>query len=186
MMQEPRQEEPEVVDPATIRARERSYVVRRVQRAVEYLLLIALHLFFLLAFAGNYNVLVALLLGGSTLTLNVRLTLMRENRRLLPSRHRERLRADAFEAVLFLILVVVLSAGSVLLSSLMHIDQREYTTYVASTLAGLFLGGLLGELLWHRRVYRTLPLDRRARLLEHLPRSVILPYAVTRRWRRGV
>lgn len=172
-------------DLATIRANERAYKVRRIQRAVEYTLLITLHIFFLIAFAGGYSLPLALALAISTLIMNLRLTQLRENRRLLPSRHRERLRADAFEAVLFLLLVVVLSAGGAILASTMKIDQREYTTYVSATLGGLFMGGLLGELLWHRRVYRHLPFERRARVLEHLPRSIVLPYSVTRRWRRG-
>lgn len=180
MIEEPPQKE---LDAATIRAHERSYTIRRVQRAVEYMLLIALHVFFLIAFAGNYSIPLVLVLGVSTLVMNMRLTQLRENRRLLPARHRERLRADALEAVLFLVLIVILSAGGAILATTMQIDQREYTTYVSATLGGLFLGGLIGELLWHRNVYRTLPLDRRERLLEHLPRSIILPYALTKRWR---
>jgi hypothetical protein len=154
--------------------------LKRLQRAAEYALLAAIHLFFLLAFRSYYRWWMALLLGAITFGMNFQLTQIRERRRTAAARNRQRVLADAFESVLFLIFIAALSLGG-LLQKYIDVGDQEYLAYVASLLMGLFLAGLVGELFWQAKYLGELPDTERRNYIANLKRTIILPYTITRR-----
>lgn len=147
---------------------------------MEYTLLVTMHLFFLLAFRSLYSPWMALALGGAVFGMNFQLTQLREARRTANTNNRKRFVADTFESILFLLFIVLLSAGG-LLRNMLEIGDQEYLAYVASILGSLFLAGLVGEMYWQYRHFRTLDEERQRNYVENLKRTIILPYTLSRR-----
>ena len=154
--------------------------LKRLQRAAEYSLLTMMHLFFLLAFREFYQWWMALLLAFATFGMNFQLTQLRERRRTAATGSRQRFMADTFESILFLLFVVILTAGG-LLEGVLDIEQQEYLAYIAAVLGGLFSAGLFGEVYWQLRNFRTLTDEQRHNYVANLKRTIILPYTVSRR-----
>lgn len=154
--------------------------MKRLQRAAEYALLATMHIFFLLAFRNFYQWWMALLLAAATFGMNFQLTQLREGRRASATRSRQRLMADTFESILFLIFIVILSAGGVLAKAV-AIGDQEYLAYIASILGGLFLAGLLGEAYWQLKHFGSLDPDVRRTYIANLKRTIILPYTSSRK-----
>jgi hypothetical protein len=144
------------------------------------MLLVAMHLFFLLAFRDYYSHVMALALAGAAFGLNFQLTQLREQRRTDGAKSRERIRADILESILFLFFVALISSG-VLLEKWLEISQQEYLAYVAALLGAIFLAGLAGEIYWQRRHLAGLDEDRRENYIANLKRTIILPYTLPRR-----
>src|SRR4051812_26215617 len=154
--------------------------LKRLQRSAEYALLAALHLFFLLAFRNFYRWWMAVLLPAIMFGMNFQLTQIRERRRTADAGDRQRILADAFESILFLLLIVALSLGG-LLQKYVDVGDQEYLAYVASLLMGLFLAGLIGELYWQAKYLGGLSAEARRDYIRNLKRTIILPYTATRR-----
>ena len=154
--------------------------LKKLQRAAEYALLTAMHLFFLLAFRDYYTWWVALLLAGATFGMNFQLTQLREQRRVNAVHSRGRVVADTFESILFLIFIVIISSGG-LLWRVVDITDQEYLAYVAALLGGLFLAGLYGEVYWQLKHFGSLDPDRQRNYVANLKRTVILPFTFSRR-----
>lgn len=154
--------------------------LKRLQRAVEYILLSSIFLFFLLAFHGLYEWWLALGLGLVIFGMNFQLTQLRERRRLTPPRDRSRIIADMVESVLLLLFVVgLLGIGGIW--RWMDLQEQEYLAYIASILMGLFLAGLTGEIYWQVRNFHDLDDDEREHYIANLKRTIILPYTISRR-----
>lgn len=149
--------------------------LKRLQRAVEYLLLAAFHLFFLLQFRGFLEWWMAAGLGISMFCMNFQLTLLREQRRSSDGPRRSRIVADTFESVLFLLFVVALTFGD-FVKDWLEMSDQEHLGYLAAILGGLFLAGLSGELYWQFRNLRSLPPSRRRSYMKNLGRTIIFPY----------
>lgn len=156
--------------------------LKRLQRGAEYALLTALHAFFLLAFREYVQVWMVVVLASATFVMNFRLTQLREARRTGDPNSRTRVRADAFESILFLLLVVIIALGSLGHATLGMSDQ-EYRAYTAALLGGIFLAGFSGELYWQARHYASLDAERRRNYVVNLKRTIILPYTIERRRR---
>jgi fatty acid desaturase len=148
---------------------------KRIQRGVEYSLLIATHLFFLLAFRHFYTWWMAIGLGGATFFMNFRLTQLRERRRAAERRNRKRIIADTFESLLFLAFVILISTGGAFRSWL-NVSDQEYLGYIAAILFGLFLAGFLGETYWQTRRLPELGTEEQEHYMANLHRSIIFPY----------
>jgi hypothetical protein len=167
-------------EPADEREIYRDLRLKRLQRAAEYALLTMMHLFFLLAFRSFYQWWMAVLLAAVTFGMNFQLTQLRERRRTESRRSRQRILADTFESILFLVFIVIISAGG-LLNRWLKLSDQEYLAYTAAILGGLFLAGLVGEMYWQRRNLHALDTDHRRNYIENLKRTIILPYTVSRR-----
>jgi len=154
--------------------------LKRLQRAVEYTLLTAIHLFFLLAFQSYYSVWMAIMLAVAVFGLNFQLTQYRERRRIAAPDSRQRILADTFESILFLFFVALISSGG-LFGRWLDVGEQEYLGYVAATLGGLFLAGLVGEIYWQRRHFRELDEQGLQNYIANLRRTIILPYTTLRR-----
>lgn len=153
--------------------------LKRLQRAVEYILLASIFLFFLLAFHGLYEGWLAIGLGLVIFGMNFQLTQLRERRRLAPPRDRSRIIADMVESILLLLFVVgLLGIGGVW--RLMELQEQEYLAYIASILMGLFLAGLTGEIYWQVRNFHDLSDEERSHYITNLKRTIILPYTISR------
>src|SRR5205085_7971705 len=126
-------------------------------------------------FGGYYQPWVAIGLGASTLWMNLQLTQIRERRRTSPPGDRRRILADTFETILFLVFSVALSIGKYVRDWL-ELSDPEHIAYVAATLAGLFLGGLVGEIYWQTRNFPRLDDEHRANYLANLRPSIVFPY----------
>jgi hypothetical protein len=153
--------------------------LKRLQRAVEYALLVAMHLFFLISFRGLYEWWMAAMLGVIMFGLNFQLTQLRERRRLAGVSSRQRLLADTLESILFLGFIVALSLGESYGRS-HQISDQEYLAYVAAILGGIFLAGLAGELYWQRKFLRSLDQSEQQTYIANLKRTIILPYLASR------
>ncbi|HVZ39201.1 MAG TPA: hypothetical protein VHI13_08000 [Candidatus Kapabacteria bacterium] len=158
--------------------------LKRLQRTAEYALLISMHLFFLLAFHSFYRWWMALLLAAATFGMNFRLTQFREERRTSAPGNRKRIMADAFESILFLVFIAVLSAGG-LLQHLLDVTDQEYLAYVSALLTGVFLAGLVGEIYWQAKHFSPLDRERRRNYIANLKRTIVLPYTISRRRHNG-
>ncbi len=158
----------------------RDLQLKRLQRAVEYMLLVAMHLFFLLAVRDYYNHLMALALAVSVFGLNFRLTQLREARRTEGTKSRKRIQADILESILFLFFVALISSGA-LFETWLEISQQEYLAYVAALLGAIFLAGLAGEIYWQRRHLAGLDEYQQQNYIANLKRTIILPYTLPRR-----
>ena len=152
-----------------------SYSLKRLQRAVEYALLIAFHLFFVLSFHEFIQWWMVLAFSVPMFCMNFQLTQLRERRRTRPASDRGRIVGDTVESILFLLFIVLLSIGGATKRWLAMQDQ-EFLGYVAAALAGLFLAGLLGELYWQSRHIGSLDPDDRANYIGNLRRTIIFPY----------
>lgn len=148
---------------------------KRFQRAVEYSLLAALHLFFVVSFHAFLRWWMAGTLAATTFGMNFRLTLLRERRRTASPRNRARIVGDTFESILFLLFVVILTIGGVLKGWLEMSDQ-EFLGYVAAMLAALFLAGLSGEVVWQIRNLRFLSIEQLSNYVTNLRRTIIFPF----------
>jgi hypothetical protein len=157
----------------------KNLMVKRLQRAVEYSLLIALHAFFLVSFRTYYEWWMAVALGVIMFGLNFQLTLLRERRRLTTGEERTRIMADTFESVLFLALIVVISLGQTVAS---HYDLSapEYLGYVAAILGGIFLAGISGEIFWQLKYFQALSDSEQRAYIANLRRTIIFPYFASR------
>ena len=153
----------------------RSFQWKRVQRGIEYALLISVHLFFLLSFRGYFSEWLALALGASAFGLNLQLTQLREWRRTRGAHDRTRLVGDAFESVLFLLFVLALTFGSGERDAF-GISIQGYYAYVAALLAGLFAGGIAGECSWQARNLDGLGVARMRNYVTHYRRTILIPY----------
>lgn len=149
--------------------------LKRLQRAAEYAMLAAMHVFFLLSFRAFFSWPMALGLGLATFVMNFQLTQLREQRRLYSRRNRRKLVADTVESILFLMLVVALSFGG-LVRTWLDVPYTEYLGYVAAILGGLFLAGLTGEIYWQLRNLASLPEEQMRNYGENLQRTIIFPY----------
>lgn len=158
----------------------REFRNRRLQRAIEYSLLIALHLFFLLSFRAFYSWWMAAGLGLATFGMNFRLTQLRERRRAEGQRSRSRMIADTFESVLFVCFIVLLSTGGYVRDWL-GVSDQEYLAYIAAILFSLFLSGFLGETWWQIRRLPFLEVDQQQNYISNLQRTIIFPYLARRR-----
>ncbi len=154
--------------------------LKRLQRAVEYTLLISIHAFFLMAFHRFYSIWMAIVLALAVFGMNFQLTQQRERRRLAPPESRQRILADTFESILFLFFVALVSSGG-LIGRWLDIGDQEYLGYVAATLGGLFLAGLVGEMYWQRQHFRELDEEGLRNYISNLRRTIILPYTSLRR-----
>ncbi len=155
------------------------YTLKRIQRAVEYALLAAFHLFYLVAFQNFYTVWMAIGLGLIMFCMNFQLTQLRERRRTSSAGSRRRILADTIESIMFLVLIVCLSFGG-LVGKWLQLTQQEYLAYIASILGGIFLSGFVGELYWQIRHFRRLDPDRMRNYILNLKRTIILPYFASR------
>ena len=153
----------------------RDFRNRRLQRAIEYSLLIAIHLFFLLSFRNFYSWWMAAGLGAATFGMNFRLTQLRERRRAEARRSRNRLIADTFESVLFVFFIVLLSTGGFVRDWLAVSDQ-EYLAYISAILFSLFLSGFIGETWWQIRRLPFLEIEEQQNYMANLQRTIIFPY----------
>lgn len=149
--------------------------LKRLQRGVEYALLIAMHLFFVISFHDYFEWWMAVGLGVTTFCMNFQLTQLRERRRTRDRRNRGRIVADTFESILLLLFIVLLSLGG-LLRGWLAIPEQEFLGYVAAILAGMFLAGFLGEPYWQLRHFRTLDREGRQNYIRNLRRTIIFPY----------
>ena len=149
--------------------------LKRMQRSVEYALLIAIHVFFLLSFHSFLEWWMAAGMGLTMFCMNFQLTQLRERRRTRDRRNRGRILADTFESILLLLLIVALSLGGVVKSWLGMQDQ-EFLGYVAAMLAGIFLAGFLGESYWQLRHFGSLDREGRENYIRNLRRTIIFPY----------
>ncbi len=154
--------------------------LKRLQRAVEYTLLIGIHFFYLLAFFQFYSLLMAIGLALAVFGMNFHLTQMRERRRASAPDSRQRVLADTFESILFLFFVALISSGG-LIGRWLDIGNQEYLGYVAAILGGLFLAGLTGEIYWQRKHFRELDEEGLQNYIANLRRTIILPYTTIRR-----
>jgi hypothetical protein len=149
--------------------------LKRLQRGVEYSLLSAVHLFFVLSFHDYLEWWMAAVLGLTMFCMNFQLTQHRERRRTRERRDRGRILADTFESILLLMFIVLISLGGMVKRWLAMQDQ-EFLGYVAATLAGMFLAGLLGEFYWQLRNFGALDRERRRNYIGNLRRTIIFPY----------
>ncbi len=158
----------------------REYRIKRLQRAVEYSLLFAIFLFFLLAFYDYYRftlvVSLAVLFGG----MNFQLTLQRERRRLGPSRNRKRMFADMMESLLFLGLIILLGMPGVTAWAFGS-NEREHFALIAGILCGIFVAGLFGEVWFQLRRLPGYEEEQQRNYIANLKRTIILPYFGSRR-----
>lgn len=154
--------------------------LKRLQRAVEYTLLIGMHMFYLLAFSQYYNMWMAILLALAVFGMNFQLTQLREKRRSAATESRQRILADTLESILFLFFVALISSGG-LIGRWLDVGDQEYLGYVAAILGGLFLAGLIGEIYWQRRHFTDLDEQGLRNYIANLRRTIILPYTTIRR-----
>lgn len=145
------------------------------QRSLEYVLLSATHLFFVLSFHQYFEWRMAAGAGAAMFGMNYQLTLQRERRRTRPPSDRQRVLADMLESILLLLFVVLLSLGGTVKRWLAMQDQ-EFLGYVAAMLTGIFLAGLIGEHVWQHRHFATLDEERRLNYVCNLRRTIIFPY----------
>lgn len=164
----------------TDRALLREYRVKRLQRGVEYALLVSIHFFFLLAFREYYDVTFASSIALVTFGMNYQLTELRERRRSLGSSSRKRLMADTFESILFLLFIILLSFGG-FAEEILKLSTQQYYAYLAAVLGGIFLGALVGEVRFQLRRFPRLDEKRQRNYIANLRRTIILPYTVPRR-----
>jgi hypothetical protein len=157
----------------------KNLMAKRLQRAVEYSLLIALHAFFLLSFRDYYEWWMAVALGVIMFGLNFQLTLLRERRRLASGEQRTRIIADTLESVLFLALIVVISLGQTVAGKY-DVSTPEYLGYVAAILGGIFLAGITGEVYWQLKYFRALSDTDQHAYIANLRRTIIFPYFASR------
>ncbi|MCE2502617.1 MAG: hypothetical protein J4G05_00930 [Chlorobi bacterium] len=158
----------------------RFYRIKRLQRAIEYVLLIGIFFFFLLAYIDYYRPYITSVLAFVFLGLNLQLTLQRERRKTQPATNRSRLLSDAIESILFLILILLMSIPSFSQALVGGTPQERYAL-VASVLCGIFLGGLFGEIFFQIRRLPTLPQEKQENYIKNLKRTIILPYFSNRR-----
>lgn len=152
----------------------RRYRTKRLQRAVEYASLSAVFLYFLLSFYEYYRPLYVGILFLLFLTLNLRLTLIREARRATAER-RVRLTADVIESILFLLLILAFSFPMIT-RGLFGSNPQEHYALVAATLLGIFVGGLSGEVWFQTRRLSAYDGRHQVTYMRNLKRTIILPY----------
>ena len=151
------------------------YRLCRIQRAIEYVLLSSIFLFFLLAFAGNYRLPVILVAGLLFFGMNLQLTLLREGRKV-SGRTKAAVVADAIESILFVCLLLLFSVPS-LTESILGITVREHYALIASMLLGIFLGGLVGEVRFRLvNIFRYSP-QGQVEYMKTVRRTILLPFA---------
>ncbi|MDB5035239.1 MAG: hypothetical protein JWQ98_2480 [Chlorobi bacterium] len=158
----------------------RDYRLKRLQRSAEYALLATMHIFFLLAFREYYRWWMAIMLAAVMFGMNFQLTQLREGRRTSGVHDRQRIKADVFESILFLMFIVIISAGG-LLRNWLHVSDQEYLAYVAAILGGLFLAGMAGEVYWQFWNFPELEEESRSNYIANLKRTIILPYTFSRK-----
>lgn len=154
-------------------------MAKRLQRAAEYSLLVALHAFFLVSFQDFYEWWMAVSLGVIMFGLNFQLTLLREQRRMTSGEERSRIMADTFESVLFLALIVVISLGQSFAGNY-DIGTPEYLGYVAAILGGIFLAGILGEVYWQLNYFQKLSDSEQRAYIANLRRTILIPSIASR------
>lgn len=152
----------------------RTYRSKRMQRAIEYVCLSGIFLYFLIAFHDYYRLLFALTLFLLFFVLNLRLTGIRESQRASAER-RTRLSAEIVESVLFLLLILLFSFP-VVTRALLGSSPQEHYALVAATLLGIFLGGLTGEVRFQTRRLREYDGTEQVAYMRNLKRTIILPY----------
>lgn len=152
----------------------RRYRTKRLQRAIEYVSLSAVFLYFLLSFYDYYRLLHVGTLFALFLILNLRLTRIREVRRATADR-RVRLTADVIESILFLLLILAFSFP-VITHALFGSAPQEHYALVAGTLLGIFVGGLAGEVWFQTRRLSTYDGTHQVAYMRNLRRTIILPY----------
>lgn len=157
----------------------RLYRIKRLQRAIEYVLLFSLFFFFLVAFHGYYRIYVVLILAFIFFGLNLQLTYQRERRRASGQKNRKRIIGDMTESILFLLLIFLMSFPT-LFGALFGSTPQEHYALVASVLCGIFLGGLVGEMSFQLRSLRFLEYEEQKNYMFNLKRTIILPYFRTR------
>ena len=158
----------------------REYRIKRLQRVIEYSLMFAIFLFFLLSFREYYRLPLVLALGILFFGMNFQLTQQRERRRMTPTRNRKRLMADMTESLLFLGLIVILwIPGATHL--IFGAGPREHYSLIAAILCGIFLGGLSGEVWFQMRRFVMYNEDEQRNYIENLKRTIILPYSKSRK-----
>lgn len=144
------------------------------QRSVEYVLLASIFFFFLLAFFGAYRLSIAIALFVLFFGMNLRLTGLREIRRMHGG-SRSSVTADAVESILFLLLLLVFSIPSIT-TGLLGLSNEEHYALIAAVLFGIFMGGLSGELWFQLRTLRELSAEDQVAYMRHLRRTIVLPY----------
>lgn len=152
----------------------KEYRLKRMQRAVEYTLMTAIFLFFLISFFNLYRLLFAIVLFLLFFGMNLQLTMLREKRRATLAQ-RKRLVADTSESLLFLGLILLFSFPSITASTLGSTPEEHYAL-IASLLCGIFVGGLAGEVRFQTRRLSRYDGIEQVRYMEELRRSIILPY----------
>lgn len=158
----------------------REYRIKRLQRVIEYSLMFAIFLFFLLSFREYYRLPLVLALGVLFFGMNFQLTLQRERRRMTPTRNRKRLMADMTESLLFLGLIVILWIPGAT-HMIFGAGPREHYSLIAAILCGIFLGGLSGEVWFQMRRFVMYSEDEQRNYIENLKRTIILPYFKSRK-----
>lgn len=153
----------------------REYRIKRLQRVIEYSLLFAIFLFFLLAFREYYRLTIILSLSLLFFGMNLQLTQQRERRRLNPGRNRKQLLADMTESVLFLVLIVFLWMPGIT-RTLLGSSAQEHYSLIAAVLCGVFLGGLSGEVWFQLRRFPLQGEEQQRNYIYNLRRTIILPY----------
>jgi hypothetical protein len=152
----------------------RRYRTKRLQRAIEYVSLSALFLYFLITFYEYYRPLFVVTLFVLFLVLNLRLTTIREARRATADR-RVRLTADIVESILFLLLILAFSFPTIT-RGIFGSTPHEHYGLVAATLLGMFIGGLSGEVWFQTRRLPAYDGRHQVAYMQNLKRTIILPY----------
>ncbi|MCB0712115.1 MAG: hypothetical protein KDD67_07275 [Ignavibacteriae bacterium] len=155
------------------------YRIKRLQRGVEYILLLTLFIFFLVAFYHYYRFVIILALALIFFGFNLQLTKQRERRRTAPKTSRTSLITDMIESILFLLLIFLMSFPT-LFGTLFGSTPQEHYAVIASILCGIFLGGLVGEMRFQLRAFLALSLDEQENYIYNLKRSIIFPYYSSR------
>ncbi len=152
----------------------RRYRTGRIQRALEYTLLTAIFLFFLISFSDYYRLAVALGLFFLFFGMNLQLTFLREKRRAIEL-PRKRLVADTTESILFLTVILLFSFPTVT-RALFGASPEEHYALIAALLCGIFVGGLAGEVWFQTRRLGRFEGPVQVRYMDQLRRTIILPY----------
>lgn len=162
----------------------REYRIKRLQRAAEYTLLVAIFLFFLLAFRDYFRPTLVIVLAVLSFGMNVQLTLQRERRRMSPPRNRRRLLADMLESLFFLALILLLGLPGAT-EWFFGATEGEHYALIAAILCGIFASGMIGEVWFQLRRLPRYGEEEQRNYVENLKRTIILPYFASRRKNAG-
>lgn len=145
---------------------------KRMQRVVEYIVLIAFQGFFVTAFLRVLHPLFAPALAVVACGLAWNLAALREQRRTLGVADSRRLMGDALESMILLLALALLGIGA----QFVDIPFVVVMAHLALSLMGFFVGSFLGESVWMKRNVPSLSNEKIENYLGNLNRSLFFPY----------